>query len=135
MISINDRVTINDLIFLHGHLVDAGELDKLDQIFSPDVIYVLEDFGLGCKKGCDSIIDSALALGNANPIGHRVTNVLLSEGVDENTVNAKSKYIGIKADGTCGSGTYEDIFKKNDNKWQIVYRKVISRRKALGGKY
>lgn len=44
-ISPSDRFAINDLISLHGHLMDSGELDRLDELFIPDVVYDVSDLG------------------------------------------------------------------------------------------
>lgn len=71
--------------------------------------------------------------GELNPVGHHVTNVVLVEATD-GTVQARSKGIGIKADGTCGSVTYEDIILHGDRGWRISQRKILARRTPLGGK-
>ncbi|HZE33074.1 MAG TPA: nuclear transport factor 2 family protein [Actinoallomurus sp.] len=34
-----DRTVITELISLHGHLVDEGELGRLDEVFTDDVVY------------------------------------------------------------------------------------------------
>ncbi|HET6292013.1 MAG TPA: nuclear transport factor 2 family protein [Kribbella sp.] len=34
-----DRTAITDLISLHGHLTDAGELDRQDELFTEDITY------------------------------------------------------------------------------------------------
>jgi len=134
MISPEDRIIIHELISLHGHLVDDGRLDELGQVFSPNVVYDLQDFGLGKLQGLSAMQESARAMGDANPVGHHVTNVVLTEGEDGHTVNARSKGIGIKSDGSCGSVVYEDVIKKQQGEWRITYRKVIARRAPLGGK-
>ena len=46
-LSEQDRIDITDLINLHGHLTDAGELDQLSELFTLDVTYDLDAFGLG----------------------------------------------------------------------------------------
>jgi SnoaL-like domain len=46
-----DRIDIGDLINLHGHLTDAGELDQAGDLFTEDVTYDLGDFGLGSLHG------------------------------------------------------------------------------------
>jgi hypothetical protein len=46
-----DRIDINDLINLHGHLTDASELDQTAGLFTPDVTYDLDDVGLGSLHG------------------------------------------------------------------------------------
>jgi len=34
-----DRLAISDLIALHGHLFDEGELERIDELFAADVVY------------------------------------------------------------------------------------------------
>jgi hypothetical protein len=40
-----DRIDLNDLINLHGHLMDAGELDRAGELFPPDVTSDVDDIG------------------------------------------------------------------------------------------
>jgi hypothetical protein len=129
-ISAADRVAITDVIALHGFLMDDGELERLDELFTIDVEYDLSDFGLGTLRGASAIREAALAMGSANPVGHHVTNVILTE-VTADFVHARSKGIGIKSDGTSGSVVYEDRFTRGDAGWRIAYRKVIARRVPL----
>lgn len=98
----HDRTAITDLINLHGHLVDAGDLR-----------------------------DAALALGDANPVGHHVTNIVITE-IDDHSARVRSKGIGIMADGTAGSATYDDVVTREPDGWKIRYRKVTARRRTLG---
>src|SRR6202050_4171561 len=131
-LSEQDRIGINDLISLHGHLTDAGQLDHLSELFTPDVTYDLDDFGLGSLHGTAVMREAALALGNANPVGHHVTNIV-STRIDDRSAGVQSKGIGIKADGTAGSVAYDDIVTRQPDGWKISYRKVTARRAALGG--
>ena len=130
-IATEDRAAIGELLSLHGHLTDDGYLDRFDEVFSADVTYDLADFGLGSLQGIPAIRDAALALGDANPVGHHVTNVILT-AVDADEVHGRSKGIGIAADGTSGSVVYEDIFRREETGWRISHRKVLARRKPLG---
>ena len=34
-VSAEDRLAISELIALHGHIMDSGELDRLEDLFSP----------------------------------------------------------------------------------------------------
>jgi 3-phenylpropionate/cinnamic acid dioxygenase small subunit len=132
-ITSDDRAAICELIALHGHLMDDGDLARLEELFTADVTYDLEDFGLGVLHGVAAIRDAALAMGAANPIGHHVTNLMLTE-LDAETVRVRSKGIGIKADGTSGSVIYEDTVRRTGAGWRIGARKVIARRAALDGR-
>lgn len=129
-----DRTDINDLINLHGHLTDAGQLDGASDLFAPDVTYDVSDFGLGPLHGTAAIRDAALALGDANPVGHHVTNIMITP-IDDRTARVRSKGIGINADGTADSVVYDDIVTRQPGGgWKISYRKVTARRAAPGGR-
>ncbi|MEU5954508.1 nuclear transport factor 2 family protein [Streptomyces sp. NPDC047525] len=132
-LTIEDRTAISELISMHGHLCDEGELERLDELFTDDVVYDLTDFGLEPLVGVEAICAAALALGEANPVGHHVTNIVLTEG-DEGQVRARSKGIGINADGTSGSVTYEDTLVSTGQGWRISHRKVVARRVPLSGR-
>jgi ketosteroid isomerase-like protein len=131
-LSEQDRIDINDLISLHGHLTDAGELDQAGELFTTDVTYDLGDFGLGSLHGTAAMREAALALEKATPVGHHVTNIVITR-IDDRSARVQSKGIGIKADGTAGSVVYDDIVTRQPAGWKISYRKVTARRAALGG--
>jgi len=126
-----DRIDINDLINRHGHLTDAGEPDHAGELFTSDVTYDLDDFGLGSLHGTAAMREAALALGDANPVGHHVTNIVITR-IDDRFARVRSKGIGIRADGTAGSVVYDDIVTRRPDGWKISYRKVTARRAALG---
>ncbi len=113
----HDRTDINDLINLHGHLTDAGKLDEASELFTPDVTYDLNDFGLGPLHGAAAVREAALALGDANPVGHHVTNIVITS-IDDRSARVQSKGIGIKADGTAGSVVYDDIVTRQPGGWK-----------------
>lgn len=121
-ITCEDRAAITEVIARHGHLCDSGELDRLDEVFTADVTYDLTDF---------AHLD--LRDPRVHPVGHHVTNVIVTEAAD-GTVQARSKGIGVHADGTCASVTYEDVFVRGDQGWRISQRKIVARRTPLGGR-
>ncbi|MFJ9376963.1 nuclear transport factor 2 family protein [Streptomyces sp. NPDC101455] len=129
---LEDRLAITELIALHGHLADEGELDRLTEVFTPDVEYDLTDFGQRTLTGLTQLVDAALALGAANPVAHHVTNVVIEELAD-GRVRARSKGLGIKADGSCGSVTYVDTVVRVGSVWRIARRRVTARRVPLNG--
>lgn len=100
-------------------------------MFTEDVAYDVSDYGFGILQGLTANREAALALGDRNPVGHHVTNVVLTEqGPD--LVRARSKGIGIMADGTCGSVTYDDTVVRTERGWRISTRIVRARRAPLG---
>lgn len=131
-LSWEDHVAINDVIALHGHLIDGGDLDRLGEVFTADVAYDVTDFGFGVLRGLPANRDAALALGERNPVGRHVTNVVLSAETADR-VRARSKGIGITADGGCGSVTYDDTVVRGEEGWRISERIVRARRVPLGG--
>ncbi|ONH31629.1 nuclear transport factor 2 family protein [Pseudofrankia asymbiotica] len=127
-----DRTAIADVIHQYGHLIDAGELDRLGELFTPDVTYDLADLGHGTLTGVDAIRSAALAVGDSNPVGHHITNLVLTPQAD-GQVHARSKGIGIMADGSCGSVVHDDTIVHDGSTWRIHHRKITARRAPLGG--
>ncbi|UGQ12324.1 nuclear transport factor 2 family protein [Yinghuangia sp. ASG 101] len=128
-----DRIDITNLINLHGHLVDAGDPGRLDELFTADVIYDYSDMGFGELHGRKAIWEAALALGDANPVGHHVTNIVIT-GIDDDSARVRSKGIGIHADGTAASVVYDDIVIRHPDGWKISRRTTTARRAVHGGR-
>src|SRR5690348_2196259 len=105
-ITIEDRIAIEELIKLHGHIVDHGRWDRLKEVFDPKAVLDLTAYGAGELHSLDAIRDAALKLGEKNPVAHHVTNIILRE--EEAGVVAISKGFGVRADGSVGSVVYED---------------------------
>ncbi|WP_203925511.1 nuclear transport factor 2 family protein [Virgisporangium ochraceum] len=127
-IAIEDRLAIVELIARHGHLVDNGGLHRSDELFDADAVFDLTDFGAGEVHGLEALYELARQLGDANPVGHHVTNTVLSE-LPGGEVLAQSKGIGVNADGTCGSVTYEDRLARRADGWRISHRRIRARRR------
>jgi SnoaL-like domain len=129
-LSVEDRLAVHELVSLHGHLMDGGEFDRLDELFCADVVYDVSAFGFGELRGRAAIRDAGLAAGDANPVGHHVTNICVTEDAD-GTVRVRSKGIGVSASGSVGSVVYEDVVRRETSGWRIAYRKVVPRRTPL----
>ncbi|MFG1918676.1 nuclear transport factor 2 family protein [Micromonospora sp. NPDC048898] len=129
-ITMDDRITITDLINSHGHLTDRGDFDGLAALFTDDVVYDVSALGGGTLIGLAAAREAGLALGDANPVAHHVTNIVLRETAD-GTVNALSKGFGVMADGSTGSVTYEDTVERTAAGWRITHRIVRARRRPL----
>lgn len=121
---------IHRVISLLGHITDDHELDRADEVFTADVVYNLGDLGYGTLYGLDELRAKALEIGVQNPIGHHVTNIVLTEESD-GRVRAQSKAMGIQRDGTTGSVVYEDLLRLTPGGWRIVHRAI--RRTKSGG--
>ena len=129
-ISIADRNAITDLINLHGHLVDTGRFDRMSELFTGDVIYDATDVGGTVMVGLHQGETAARAIGEGNPLGHHVTNTVITDAGDDRA-HAVSTFIGLRTDGTAGSGTYDDTLVRGDSGWRIARRVIRLRRVPL----
>jgi hypothetical protein len=124
-LSAEQTLEIHRLVSLHGHLADIGEFERFDEVFTDDIVYDLEDMGAGTLHGRDALRAAAAAMGERNPVGHHVTNVVVTEGHD-GEVRVRSKGIGILKDGRAGSVVYEDRLRQTSAGWRIAHRAVLS---------
>ena len=127
-----DRQAIGETLALHGHIFDRGQLDRLGEIFTPEVVYDLSDVGAGTFEGIEAIRSGALKLGAGNPTAHHVTNIVITSQEDD-LATAQSKGLMIMADGTFGSVTHLDTLRRHDGGWRISHRVVLAQRTPLGG--
>ncbi|MFJ9178853.1 nuclear transport factor 2 family protein [Streptomyces sp. NPDC102360] len=131
-LTLEDRLAITELVSLHGHLVDEGSLDRLEELFTLDVVYDLTDFGQEPLFGVEAIQEAAWALGAANPVAHHVTNIVVTVQAD-GRVQVRSKGLGVKTDGSCGSVSYDDTVVRTAHGWRVSHRRLSPRRTPLGG--
>ncbi|WP_406272579.1 nuclear transport factor 2 family protein [Nocardia sp. NBC_00881] len=130
MLTAEDRFAITDLINLHGHMTDRGDFDELHAVFAEEVTYDVSALGGGILVGLTAYREAALALGDAHPVAHHVTNIVLDEAPD-GTVRAASKGLGVMRDGSVGSVTYDDSIERTVAGWKITRRVVRPRRAPL----
>lgn len=133
MLTADDRWAIGETISLHGHLFDEGQLDRLDELFTTDVVYDVSDLGDEVLVGIDAVRDAALALGTRNPLAHVVTNIVITDAEDHDTAAVRSKAIAIMSDHGCGTATYVDTVRREPDGWRISHRRILARREPLGG--
>jgi hypothetical protein len=131
-LSDEDRRAIDRTLALHGHIFDRGELGRLEEIFTPEVVYDLSDVGVGTFEGLEAIRSGALKLGAGNPIAHHVTNIVIT-GREDDAVTAQSKGFMIMADGSAASVTHLDTLRRQDGSWRISRRVILAQRMPLGG--
>jgi hypothetical protein len=110
--------------------MDEGQLDRLTELFAPDVVYDLRDVGGAQLNGIAAIRAATISLGSGNPVGHHVTNVVVTE-LDASEAEVRSKGFGVRADGSVGSVAYHDRVRRTEAGWRIAVRKVVPRREPL----
>jgi len=128
----DDRFAITETIALHGHLFDNGELDRLDELFTPDVVYDVTAVGMGSLHGIPEILRATLELGDGNPLAHHVTNTTITE-VGGDYVQTRCKAIAALPGGRCGTATYVDTLRRDSGRWRISHRTVKLHRTQLNG--
>jgi 3-phenylpropionate/cinnamic acid dioxygenase small subunit len=116
---------IHRLVSLHGHLADLRAFDRFGEVFTDDIVYDMEGIGLGTTHGAAALRDAAVAAGDRNPVGHHVTNIVVTESVD-GVVRVRSKFLGVMRDGRTGSGIYEDRLAETPGGWRIAHRSILS---------
>lgn len=129
-VSTADQLAIAQVIGLHGHLIDAGAFDRFGEVFTEDVTYDLTAFDAGIVRGHVALAALALALGDSNPVGHHVTNLVFT-GAEGDVVTAMSKGLVVYADGTCSGVVYHDTLARTAAGWRIAHRRVTPRRRPL----
>jgi hypothetical protein len=119
-----DQHAINETLSMHGHIFDAGQLDRLEEIFTPEVVYDMSAVGIGVFEGIEVVRGAAARMGDHAPIAHHVTNIVLSSDADD-MVTARSKGLMLFADGRLESVKHLDTLRRHDGEWRIS-RRIIS---------
>ncbi|MGV9347409.1 nuclear transport factor 2 family protein [Streptomyces spiralis] len=114
-LTLEDRLAITELVLLHGHLVDDGSLDRLEELFTADVVYDLTDFGQELLSGVAAIREAAWALGAANPVAHHVTSYRLG------ALSASWSPLWISGVDRCGSSILEDFSPSRNAMRRYMY--------------
>lgn len=127
-----DHRAIDRILALAGHILDRGELDRLEEIFTPEAVYDLGDVGAGTFEGIDAIRNGARTLGAGNPVAHHITNIVITDHKDDQAA-AQSKGLIIMADGSVASVTHRDTLRHENGNWRISRRVILAQRTPLGG--
>jgi hypothetical protein len=125
-----DRLALHELVSRHGHLVDAGDFAGLAEVFTPDVEYDVSDLGGGVLVGLGALEEAGRALGDRNPVGHHVTNIVVAD-LGPDTARVVSKGLGVSVDGLVGSLVHEDDAVRTGQGWRIRRRVIRRRRRPL----
>ena len=122
MVNADDRWAIHETLSLHGHIFDGGDIDRLGEIFTPDVVYDMSGVGLGVHEGIETVRAGAQKMeqAGAGPLAHHVTNVVITGEGDE--VTAESKVFMLMKGGGLGSATQHDTLRRHGGGWRISHR-------------
>jgi hypothetical protein len=124
-LSAEDRVAVQELLALHGHLADDRRPDELDRLLTEDAVYDVQDFGLGVVVGLPALRRLFQDAPGEQPVGHHVTNVIVVEEAD-GVALVRSKGLSVMADGRAGTVVYQDRVVRTPAGWRIAHRTVIA---------
>jgi hypothetical protein len=127
-LSVDDRLSIHELVSLHGHLADDRRPDQLHRLLTMDATYDVTAYGFGVVEGLDALTALFSERPGLQPIGHHVTNVVVTEHDDDDRAGVRSKGLSVMADGTAGTVVYDDIVVRADGGWRIAHRIVTPAR-------
>jgi hypothetical protein len=125
-LTVQDRLAVHELVSLHGHLADDRRADELDRLLTEDAVYDLADFGMGVVVGLPALRRLFEEAPGEQPLGHHVTNVMVTENVD-GSAQVRSKGLAVMADGRAGTVVYDDRAVRTPAGWRIAHRKVVRR--------
>lgn len=127
MPEVADILAIHQLLALYAHIIDEREWDRVGELFTPEAVYDMSDFGLGVVLGEAAIRELWSRPGAMHPLAHHATNIVISEDPD-GTVRVLSKGLGVGPDGRVGSVVYRDVAVPTAAGWRFAARKARVRR-------
>ena len=116
-----DILAIHELLGLYGHIIDAREWARVEELFTADCTYDMTQFGLGVVRGARAVAALWAAPDAMHPLAHHATNIIVSEDPD-GTVRVLSKGLGVGPNGRVGSVTYRDIVVRTGAGWRFAAR-------------
>jgi hypothetical protein len=116
-----DILAIHELLGLYGHIIDAREWARVEELFTADCTYDMTQFGLGVMRGARAVAALWAAPDAMHPLAHHATNIIVSEDPD-GTVRVLSKGLGVGPNGRVGSVTYRDIVVRTGAGWRFAAR-------------
>jgi hypothetical protein len=126
---LSDRVAITDKLALWCHIVDTHSIDRLGEVFLPDVFW---DFGEGRTLNNIAELTSTIQQGivaneNCGPTMHNVTNVVVE--VDQDSAHSRANCFAAHAGRGRFAGqnflvwlTYHDRWTRNALGWRVARR-------------
>lgn len=128
----SDRIEVGETLARYGHVVDRGELDRLQEVFTVDATYDMSAVGLPVMHGVEALRAGALRLGPHNPVAHHLTDVyVVSSTTDEAVVDSKGLMLTVE--GTLRSVSHRDVVRRTADGWRIASRTITPQSVPLGG--
>ena len=122
-----DTLAIHELLALYGHIIDAREWQRVDELFTATARYDMREFGLGLVEGAAAIRELWSRPDAMHPLAHHATNIVVSTDAD-GTVRVLSKGLGVGPNGRVGSVVYRDVVERTPAGWRFAARSAVLRR-------
>lgn len=126
-ISTEDRIAIQEMLGLYGHLIDNRRWSELTLVFTEDIVFDASSFGQKVTTTYNELLDHWTSDLAQHPLAHHVTNIVITEDAD-GTVRVVSKALGVGRNGRVGSATYDDVVVKTEEGWKLAHRIATLRR-------
>ena len=121
-------LAIHQLIALYGHVIDDREWDRLDELFTADVVFDTTAFEAGTvTESLAALREDWMRPDKRHPMAHHATNIVVTT-LEEDQAQVVSKGIGVGRKGRVGSVTYRDIMRKGTDGWRIAQRVAVLRK-------
>jgi 3-phenylpropionate/cinnamic acid dioxygenase small subunit len=124
-----DLIEIHQLLGRYGHIVDAQEWDRFDELFTADA--VLDYTGVRAPEVLHGLAAIQHYFRAANhPSAHHVVNIVVTEQDDEVRVHSKffAPYTRPTHDATRWyGGDYHDVVVRTPAGWRITRRTCTAR--------
>jgi hypothetical protein len=122
-----DTLAIHELLARYGHIIDAREWQRVDELFTATARYDMREFGLGLVEGAAAIRELWSRPDAMHPLAHHATNIVVSTDED-GTVRVLSKGLGVGPNGRVGSVVYHDVVERTQAGWRFAARSAVLRR-------
>jgi hypothetical protein len=125
-----DRLEIEGVLALYGHLVDGQAWERFEEVFSEDAVFdatVLQLPRLAPRSGIQEGFASM-----SHPVAHLTTNLVIDPGATDDRASVRSKFLCPLRGGKVLTGEYHDTVVRTPAGWRISERNVTVLRPREG---
>lgn len=132
MLAGSDLMSIERVVALYGHLVDARAWERFDEVFTEDASFDATALDLPVLAPRRAIQDGFAAM--SHPVAHLTTNVVVDGTTGDGTepVGLRSKWLCPLRGGKVLTGEYHDTVARTPDGWRIRTRHVVALRPRAG---
>jgi ketosteroid isomerase-like protein len=119
MLGTGDFVEIQQLLARYCHVVDGKDWDRLPLVFAADAAVTV--VGIHPRTTGLDALRQLYSVTMRHPLAHHSTSLIVVDSSD-GAVELASKWVTVRADGTTGTGVYEDVVVRTPDGWRIRER-------------